>query len=164
MPDRRFPAVKARNLQQELALLTADPPFIPDPFRTDLFPRLEEEWGTEQQAQAVDALIPAPASITPPPPQVLPTPVEEQYVISERQAIGTSTTMNWYDIITPEPKQILLIAESNDHFVDFNTPISTNSPKIFASGSLSMTGKGVKRIYIQTVTGTGTLRIVVWSR
>lgn len=90
--------------------------------------------------------------------------VEEQYEVAERRAIATSTTPVYYDIITVDPKQILLIAEGDDHLVDFNQAITADSPKIFASGTLSITAKGAVRIYAQTITTTGTLRILVMKR
>jgi hypothetical protein len=75
----------------------------------------------------------------------------------------TSTTQTFYDIKTADPKQILLIAESQDHLVEFDRSVDDLSTKIFASGSLAMTGKGVKRIYTKTTTGTGKLYIRIWG-
>jgi hypothetical protein len=75
----------------------------------------------------------------------------------------TSTTEAHYDIKTADPKQILLIAESQDHLVEFDRSVDDLSTKIFASGSLAMTGKGVRRIYAKTTTGTGKLYIRIWG-
>jgi hypothetical protein len=75
----------------------------------------------------------------------------------------TSTTEAHYDIKTADPKQILLIAESQDHLVEFDRSVDDLSTKIFASGSLAMTGKGVRRIYAKTTTGSGKLYIRIWG-
>lgn len=90
-------------------------------------------------------------------------PLEEQYEPTERHVIETSTTEEYYDITTPDPKQILLIAETEDHLIEFDHAIDANSTKIFAKGALAMTGKGVRRIHTKTVSGTGKLYIRVWG-
>jgi len=97
-----------------------------------------------------------------------PTPVrvEEQYEVNERYALATNnTTPVYYDVKTTESKEILLVADGADHYVDFNMQISSDSPKIFNGGSLSITSKGVIRIWAQTVSAaTSTLRILVFKR
>ena len=97
-----------------------------------------------------------------------PTPirVEEQYEVNERKALTTNnTTPVYYDVITTDSKEILLVADGADHYVDFNDQISSDSPKIFNGGSLSITSKGVIRIWAQTVSAANsTIRILVLKR
>jgi hypothetical protein len=96
-----------------------------------------------------------------------PTPirVEEQYEINERHAMSTSTTPTYYDIVTTGPKEILVVADGADHYVDFNQQISSDSPKVFNGGSISITSKGVTRVWAQTVSAANsTLRITVFKR
>jgi negative regulator of sigma E activity len=102
-----------------------------------------------------------PASIAPPSP---PVNVEEQYEYTERRAFTTSTTPQYYDLQTANPKEILLIAETDDHFVEFNRQIDGDSPKIFASGSLSLTGKAISRVWFQAANSAGKLYIIVFKR
>ncbi len=117
----------------------------------------------DQTAQELQEIIPGPIAAPFPTLAEAPQRVEEQYEVAERFAMSTSTTEKHYDINTRAPKQILLIAETVDHLIDWNRPIDSNSPKIFSSGSLSQTGKGVRRIYAKTTSGTGTLYIVVFK-
>ncbi len=127
-------------------------PFQPEP--TPIAPR---------QVEADLALIMPPRPVPPlRPPE--PMMVEEQYEPSERFTLSTSTTENYYEIATPQPKAILLMAYDNDHIVEFNRPTDDNSTIIRADGSLTLTGKGVRRIYAKTLTGTGRLHIRVWKR
>ena len=96
-----------------------------------------------------------------------PTPVrvEEQYEINERHAIATSQTATYYDVVTAGPKEILVVADGADHYVDFNMQITSDSPKVFNGGSLSITSKGVMRIWVVTVSASSsTLRILVFKR
>lgn len=94
-----------------------------------------------------------------------PIRVEEQYEVNERYALTTGQTPVYYDVNTTEPKQILLIADGADHYVDFNQQISSDSPKVFSDGSLTITSKGVIRIWAQTVSAaSSTLRILVFKR
>lgn len=95
-----------------------------------------------------------------PPP---PLRVEEQYEPSERAALTTTTTDKTYKIQTADPKQILLVAETQDHIIEFNRVTDSDSLKIFAKGSLAMTGKGIYEIHYKTATGTGTLYLRVWK-
>ncbi len=128
-------------------------PFVPSPQ-----PLLSSE-----QAHDLEEVIPQPWPLPPPRIPPKPTLVEEQYAPAERMVLATSTTEVFYEIKTAEPKQILLIAETNDHLVEFNRSVDDLSTKIFAGGSLAMTGKGVRRIYAKTVTGTGKLYIRIWG-
>jgi 6-phosphogluconolactonase (cycloisomerase 2 family) len=98
--------------------------------------------------------------------RLAPTPisVEEQYEPAEAKTLATSTTETHYDIVTPDPKAILLMALDQDHIVEFNRPTDTDSTPIKADGSLTITGKGIRQIYAKTVTGTGRLHIRVWKR
>jgi hypothetical protein len=128
-------------------------PFLPPP----------EPCFTIEQARYLNEAIPQPWPLPTPRIPPKPTPVEEQYEPVERMVLITSTTEVFYDIKTAEPKQILLIAEDQDHLVEFNRSIDDLSTKIFAKGSLAMTGKGVKRIYAKTTTGTGKLYIRIWG-
>ena len=125
-------------------------PFLPDSIVEDL----EENIAT-MGAQGPKDYTPGPTPIR----------VEEQYEVNERYALATSTTPAYYDIKTTEPKEILLVADGADHYVDFNMQITSDSPKIFNGGSLSITSKGVIRIWAQTVTAANsTLRILVFKR
>ena len=146
-------------LQHPLPTETVVKPQVKEPFKPEPPPIF-----SRHVADELDSLIPKmgaePSSRIP----VKPIAVEEQYEVAERRAIATTTTETYYDIITPEPKQILLIAETVDHYVDFNRHITSDSPKIFASGTLSITAKGAVRIYVQAVSATGTLRILVMKR
>jgi len=128
-------------------------PFIPPP----------EPLFTQKQAKELSEIIPQ--SFPLPPPRIPPKPtvVEEQYAPTERFVMVTSTTQKFYDIKTAEPKQILIIAEDQDHLIEFDRTIDDHSTKIFEKGSLAMTGKGVRRIYAKTVTGTGKIYIRVWG-
>ena len=96
-----------------------------------------------------------------------PTPirVEEQYEVNERYALATTTTPAYYDVKTTEPKEILLVADGADHYVDFNQQISADSPKIFSNTALTIKTRGTIRIWAQTVSASsGTLRILVFKR
>lgn len=128
-------------------------PFKPEP----------EPLFSPKEAHYLDEVIPQPWPLPPPPIPPKPTIVEEQYAPTERMVLVTSTTAVFYDIKTAEPKQILLIAETEDHLVEFDRSVDDLSTKIFSSGSLAMTGKGVRRIYAKTVTGTGKLYIRIWG-
>lgn len=116
-----------------------------------------------KHARELDLIIPQPWPLPPPtiPPKT--TLVEEQYAPTERFVMSTSTTEKYYDIKTAEPKQILLIAETEDHMIEFDRTIDDHSTKIFAKGSLAMTGKGIRRIHAKTTSGTGKLYIRVWG-
>jgi hypothetical protein len=128
-------------------------PFLPTP----------EPRFTPEQARYLNEVIPEPWPLPPPRIPSKPTLVEEQYAPTERMVLVTSTTEAHYDIKTADPKQILLIAEDQDHLVEFDRSVDDLSTKIFASGSLAMTGKGVRRIYAKTTTGTGKLYIRIWG-
>jgi len=128
-------------------------PFLPPP----------EPLFTPKQASYLNEVIPEPWPLPPPRIPPKPTIVEEQYAPTERMVLITSTTQTFYDIKTAEPKQILLIAEDQDHLIEFNRSIDENSTKIFAKGSLAMTGKGVNRIYAKCVSGSGKIYIRVWG-
>lgn len=130
-------------------------PFKPEP--PDLF--------SSKHADQLSKLIPAmgaelPAIYPAPPP---PLRVEEQYEPSERAALPSTTTDKTYKILTPDPKQILLVAETQDHIVEFNRVTDSDSLKIFAKGSLAMTGKGITEIHYKAATATGTLYVRVWK-
>jgi len=118
---------------------------------------------SQQEAHDLEEVMPLPFPA--PPPRIPPTPtiVEEQYAPTERMVLSTSTTEAFYDIKTANPKQILLIAETQDHYVEFDRSVDDLSTKIFASGSLAMTGKGVRRIYTKTASGSGKLYIRIWG-
>jgi len=150
--------MQKQKLQRQLPGLVVEPPQILPPFT-----RPAEPLSDPKHVAVLETLLPAPVAVPFPTPAPPPTRVEEQYEPSERKSISTSTTDIYYDIITANPKQILIIAETQDHLVDFNQPTTTDSPKVFSSGSLSMTGKGIRRIYAKTTTGTGTLRILVFK-
>ena len=145
--------------QQFDSLIGAMPRQPSYPFEPEPLPEI-----TPTMADYLESVTPGMGATPPPAIPIEPVAVEEQYQVSERRALSTSTTPIYYDILTPGPKQILLIAETNDHLVDFNQQITADSPKIFASGSLSFTAKGLTRIWAQTVTATGTLRILVFKR
>jgi hypothetical protein len=94
-----------------------------------------------------------------------PVRVEEQYEIHERHAMAfTNTAPTYWDIVTVDPKQYLLIADGADLYFDLNSQISSDSPKIFSGGSFTGTAKGTTRVWVQGVSTTGTLRIVVFKR
>jgi len=118
---------------------------------------------SSQEADYLVAIIPRMGAEPAPARKPKPVEVEEQYEPSERAVLNTTTTDQTYKLQTNNPKQILLIAETQDHYVEFNVPTDGSSTKIFAKGSLSMTGKGVTEIHAKTVTGTGTLYIRVWA-
>jgi hypothetical protein len=88
--------------------------------------------------------------------------VEEQYEPSERKTLDTSTDENSYILQTKKPKAILIMAYDADHYVELNQPVDGDSTLIKADGSLTITGKGVSKIYTKTTTGTGKLHIRVW--
>lgn len=131
---------------------------ITQPFQLER-PELE----TAKTAEELIDIIPRMGAEPAPPRKPKPVEVEEQYEPSERAVLSTTTTDQTYRIQTSNPKQILLIAETQDHFVEFNIPTDASSTKIFAKGSLSMTGKGITEIHAKTVTGTGTLYIRIWA-
>jgi len=149
-----------RELQRPIPTpILYEKPFPQYPFEPEPTPKF-----TREQATELDTLIP-PMKVTPPPriPAVKPTPVEEQYEPTERFVMATTTTEKSYDLFTADPKSILLIAEDQDHIVEFNRPTDDHSTKIFAKGSLAMTGKGIRQIRAKTVTSTGKLYIRVWG-
>ena len=150
-----------RELQRPFPtpVILYEKPFPQYPFEPEPIPRF-----TEKQATELDALIP-PMKVVPPPriPIVKPTPVEEQYEPTERFVMSTTTTEKSYDLVTADPKQILLIAEDQDHIVEFNRATDDHSTKIFAKGSLAITGKGVRQIRAKTTTGSGKLYIRVFG-
>jgi len=89
--------------------------------------------------------------------------VEEQYELAESTLLDTSTEVSEYEIKTLAPKQILVIAYDADHYVGVSeTDMETRI--IRADGSLTITGKGISKIYTKTVSGTGRLHISVWKR
>jgi hypothetical protein len=136
---------------------TPEPPFTRE--GTPLFPSCI--------ADELEEIIPTMGAQGPNPlTSPIPIRVEEQYEINERRAITTNNTAPvHYDVITTEPKTILVVADGADHYVDFNQQISSDSPKIFNGGSLSITSKGVTRIWAQTVSASSsTLRILVFKR
>ena len=150
-----------RQLQRPIPtpVILGEKPFPQCPFEPEPVPRF-----TEKEATELDALVPSMKAIPPPHiPIVKPTPVEEQYEPTERFVMSTTTTEKSYDIVTAEPKQILFIAEGEDHIIEFNRATDEYSTKIFAKGSLAMTGKGVRQIRAKTTTGTGKLYIRVWG-
>ena len=94
-----------------------------------------------------------------------PVRVEEQYELDERRALSfTNTAPSYYDLITSEPKQVLLIADGADVYFDLNRQISSDSPKIFNGGSFTATARNTTRIWFQGVSTSGTLRLVVFKR
>jgi len=148
-----------QRLQRHAAtpIITYEKP-VEEPFK----PRPPPLFSSEH-ARDLDLVIPQPWPIPPPllPPK--PTLVEEQYAPTERFVMSTTTTEGHYDIKTAEPKQILLIAETEDHMIELDHTIDDHSTKIFAKGSLAMTGKGVRRIHAKTTSGTGKLYIRIWG-
>jgi len=132
-------------------------PYPQYPFEPEKIPILSKKAEAE-----LSQIYPPPAVPPLRPPE--PTPVEEQYEPAERVTLSTSTTETHYDIITPEPKAILIMAYDNDHYVEFNRPTDDNSTILKADGSLTITGKGIHTIYTKTTTGTGRLHIRVWKR
>lgn len=148
-----------QELQRPLPTETVVKPQVKEPFKPEPSPIF-----SRRVADELDSMIPSMGAEPSSRIVVKPIAVEEQYEVAERRALSTTTTESYYDIITPEPKQILLIAETVDHFVDFNRHITADSPKVFASGTLSITAKGAVRIYTLTVGATGILRILVMKR
>lgn len=148
-----------QQLQEQVTTETVVKPRVREPFKPEPPPVF-----SEQAAEELNSLIPSMGAEPSSRVQEQITRVEEQYEVAERRAIATTTTETYYDIITPQPKQVLLIAETVDHFVDINQHVTADSPKIFASGTMSITAKGAVRIYVHAVTGTGTLRILVMKR
>jgi hypothetical protein len=136
------------------------PPLPQDPFTREGIPLFPSNLADELEEIIPTMGAQGPNPLTSP----IPVRVEEQNEVNERHAIPTTTTPTYYDLVTTDPKDILLLAESQDHLVDFNQQITTDSPKIFASGNLKVPGKGITRIWAQTVTSTGTLRILVFKR
>lgn len=89
--------------------------------------------------------------------------VEEQYQLVERKALAVTTGGEDYEIQESEPKVVTLIADGADMQVD-TTTISTDSPKLVARASLSITLDGqATTIYAKAVTGSGTLYILVFQ-
>jgi len=130
------------------------------------FQKEQPPFSLESRADELDEIIPA-MGIQEPVPLTSEKPirVEEQYEVTERQALATTPTADFYDLVTTDAKEILLIADGADHFVDFNQQPTANSPKIFSGGSLAIPGKGISRIWAQTVTAANsTLRILVFKR
>ena len=141
-------------------MIESKPPLPKPPFSREGTPFL-----CESTVEELEEIIPTMGAQGPNPlTSPIPVRVEEQNEVNERRALATSTTPIYYDLITTDPKNILLLAETQDHLVDFNQQITSDSPKIFASGNLSVPGKGITRIWVQAVTGTGTLRILVFKR
>jgi hypothetical protein len=97
---------------------------------------------------------------------VKPLRVEEEFVWHERHALATNNaTPTYWDVQTNEPRVILVTADGDDIFIDFNRQISTDSPKVFNKSSLSTTARGLTRIWAQNVTvASAVLRIVVLKR
>ena len=93
-----------------------------------------------------------------------PIRVEEQYELNERKALAITTTPIYYDILTEGPKRILAVADGADMYIEFNRQIDGDSQKIFNGSSLSITSKGITRIWAQAVIGTGTLRLTIFKR
>jgi len=138
------------------------PPILKPPFTADSTPLFPASLADE-----LEEIIPTMGAQGPTPlTSEKPIRVEEQYEVNERRALATNnTTPVYYDVITTEPKEILLVADGADHFVDFNDQISSDSPKIFSGGSLTITSKGVIRIWAQTVSApSSVLRILVFKR
>lgn len=130
------------------------------------FQQEQTPFSLESTAELLEEIIPTMGAQEPNPlTSEKPIRVEEQYEVNERYAMATATTPDFYDIKTTGPKQILLIADGADHYVDFNQQISGDSPKIFNGGSLTTTAKGVTRIWASTVSASSsTLRILVFKR
>lgn len=148
-----------RQLQKPIPtpIVTYEKPFPQYPFEPEPTPIQ-----TLQEEAELSKIFPPPPKPPIRPPE--PTPVEEQYEPSERITLATTTTEQYYDIATPEPKAILIMAYDQDHYVEFNRPTDDNSTLIKADGSLTLTGKGIRRIYTKTALGTGRLHIRVWKR
>ena len=89
--------------------------------------------------------------------------VEEQYEPVERKTLSTTTAETSYELQTEEPKAILIMAYDADHYVEFNQSVDGDSTIIKADGSLTITGKGVQKIYTKTVSGSGSLHIRVFA-
>jgi hypothetical protein len=136
------------------------PPKQRDPFSADTTPLFPASLADELEEIIPTMGAQVPNSLTSPEP----IRVEEQNEVNERHAMPTSTTQTYYDLVTSNPKEILLIAEGADTLVDVNQQVTSDSPKIFANGNLTLPGKRVQRIWAQTVAGTGTLRILVFQR
>jgi len=152
--------VSEETLQRAYPTKAVVKPPIREPFKPeapDLF--------SSKTAQELVNIIPTMGAEVPIPVPGKPAPlaVEEQYEPSERAALPSTTTDQTYKIQTADPKQILIIAETQDHIIEFNRVTDADSTKIFAKGSLAMTGKGVTEIHYKTTTGTGTLYIRVWQ-
>jgi len=148
------------TLQRSYPTKTVVKPPTREPFKPeapDLFSRKTAEELTAI-IPTMGAEIPIPVPGKPPPLQV-----EEQYEPSERAALASTTSDQTYRIQTSDPKQILLIAETQDHIVEFNRVTDADSTKLFAKSSFAMTGKGVTEIHYKTTTGTGTLYIRIWQ-
>ena len=146
------------ELQRPLPTKAVVTPPITEPFRPetpDLF--------SSQIANQLQKIIPPMGALLPPAVTVKPLAVEEQYEPSERAALASTTTDQTYKIATRDPKQILIIAETQDHFIEFNRVTDGDSTKIFAKGSLAMTGKGITEIHYKTSTATGVLYLRVWK-
>lgn len=152
------------STEQELQRAKPTPvlvkPPIKEPFKPEP-PDLQSSKHADQLSKIIPSMgaeLPVPY---PPPPA--PLRVEEQYEPSERAALASTTTDQTYKIQTADPKQFLLVAETQDHIVEFNRVTDSDSLKIFAKGSLAMTGKGITEIHYKTATGTGTLYLRVWK-
>ncbi len=96
---------------------------------------------------------PPPAPPTPPAPPAI-TRVREYYRIVARKRMDVKTTATEpYEIpYTADPKIILLIAWGDDIQVDFDKPVSEDSPPIADGGSLALAVEGVSKIYAQSMT------------
>ena len=124
---------------------------------------------TSETADLLDEVIPpmgAPGPQNRPGAPIIrdPVAVEEQYAPAERRTFPTTTTPAYYDIVTQNPKIILIIAKTVDHFVDFNQQITSDSPTVFASATMTITSRNVTRIWYQAVTGTGIIQFLIFSR
>jgi hypothetical protein len=131
------------------------PPFTPEP---TLF-------STSSMADELEENIPTMGAQGPNPNiSEKPVRVEQEFEYSERRSFPTTTTPAYYDVQTTNPKIIRIIAEGDDHLVDFNDQISTDSPKIFKSTYQDFTAKGVTRIWFQANATSGTIRILVFKQ
>jgi hypothetical protein len=148
-----------RKLQKPVPtpIVTYEKPFPERPFQPEPIPIATRQ--VEAELRQITPTRPAP-TIRPPEP----TAVEEQYEPSERYTLSTTTTDTYYDIIEPNPKAILIMAYDQDHYVELNRPTDENSTLLKADGSLTITGKGTRRIYAKTTTGTGRLHIRIFKR